>query len=187
VLNNGDINISANIFYNNFDGYQALSSDRKITNIDDAHSYGLELEAYSMLGEQWQLHAGLGLLKTKIDESATYSDAVGNELNSAPELTASLGLSHWFTDSLKVNVSANYVDEYYGDLTNTQERIAGGYTITRATISYDSEHWLMSAYINNALDEEAYTSVEPASGRYPTGYEAVVNPQTLGASVTYRF
>ncbi|XQF94302.1 TonB-dependent receptor domain-containing protein (plasmid) [Pseudoalteromonas espejiana] len=112
-----------------------------------------------MLGEQWQLHAGLGLLKTKIDESATYSDAVGNELNSAPELTASLGLSHWFTDSLKVNVSANYVDEYYGDLTNTQERIAGGYTITRATISYDSEHWLMSAYINNALDEEAYTSV----------------------------
>jgi len=187
VLNNGDINISANIFYNNFDGYQALSSDRKITNIDDAHSYGLELEAYSMLGEQWQLHAGLGLLKTKIDESATYSDAVGNELNPAPELTASLGLSHWFTDSLKVNVSANYVDEYYGDLTNTQERIAGGYTITRATISYDSEHWLMSAYINNALDEEAYTSVEPASGRYPTGYVAVVNPQTLGASVTYRF
>ncbi|XQF91451.1 hypothetical protein ACOBV8_21345 (plasmid) [Pseudoalteromonas espejiana] len=37
----------------------------------------------------------------------------------------------------------------------------------------------MSAYINNALDEEAYTSVEPASGRYPTGYVAVVNPQTL--------
>lgn len=79
------------------------------------------------------------------------------------------------------------MDEYYGDLTNTQERIAGGYTITRATISYDSEHWLMSAYINNAFDEEEYTSVEPASGRYPTGYVAVVNPQTLGASVTYRF
>ena len=79
------------------------------------------------------------------------------------------------------------MDECYGDLTNTQERIAGGYTITRATISYDSEHWLMSAYINNAFDEEEYTSVEPASGRYPTGYVAVVNPQTLGASVTYRF
>ena len=79
------------------------------------------------------------------------------------------------------------MDEYYGDLTNTQERIAGGYTITRATISYDSEHWLMSGYINNAFDEEEYTSVEPASGRYPTGYVAVVNPQTLGASVTYRF
>ncbi len=79
------------------------------------------------------------------------------------------------------------MDEYYGDLTNTQERIAGGYTITRATISYDSEHWLMSAYINNAFDEEEYTSVEPASGHYPTGYVAVVNPQTPGASVTYRF
>ena len=84
-------------------------------------------------------------------------------------------------------MSANYVDEYYGDLTNTEERVAGGYTITRATISYNSDDWLMSAYINNALDEEAFTSVEPASGRYPTGYVAVVSPQTLGASVTYRF
>nr|WP_248290914.1 TonB-dependent receptor [Pseudoalteromonas arctica] len=187
VLNHGDINISANVFYNNFDGYQALSSDRRITNIDDAHSYGLELEAYSMLGEQWQLHAGLGLLKTKIDASTTYSDAIGNELNSAPSFTASLGLSHWFTDSFKINVSANYVDEYYGDLTNTEERIAGGYTMTRATISYDTEDWLISAFINNAFDEQAYTSVEPASGRYPTGYVSIVNPQTLGASVTYRF
>ncbi|WP_064665216.1 TonB-dependent receptor [Pseudoalteromonas prydzensis] len=187
VLNNGDINISANVFYNNFNGYQALNSARRITNIDDAHSYGLELEAYSMLGEQWQLHAGLGLLKTEIDASDSYSEAVGNELNSAPSFTASLGLSHWFTDSFKINVSANYVDEYYGDLTNTEERVAGDYTITRATISYDAENWLISAYINNAFDEQGYTSVEPVSGRYPTGYVSVVSPQTLGASVIYRF
>ena len=79
------------------------------------------------------------------------------------------------------------MDEYYGDLNNTQERKAGDYTITRATISYDTESWLISAYVNNAFDEDGYTAVEPASGRYPTGYVAVVNPQTLGASVTYRF
>jgi len=187
VLNHGDTNISANVFYNNFDGYQALSSQRKITNIEDAHSYGLELEAYSMLTEQWQLHGALGLLKTKIDASQDYAEAVGNELNSAPAFTASLGVSHWFTDNFKVNISANYVDEYYADLTNTEDRIAGDYTITRATVSYDTENWLISAYINNAFDENGYTSVEPVSGRYPTGYVAVVNPQTLGASVTYRF
>lgn len=187
VLDNGDINISANVFYNNFDGYQALSSQRKITNIDDAHSYGLEVEAYSMLTDQWQLHGALGLLKTKIDASQNYAEAVGNELNSAPAFTASLGVSHWFSDNFKVNISANYVDEYYGDLSNTEERIAGDYTITRATISYDTENWLISAYINNAFDENGYTTVEPASNWYPTGYVAVVNPQTLGASVTYRF
>lgn len=187
VLNNGDLNISANVFYNNFNGYQALSAARRITNIEDAHSYGLELEAYSMLGDQWQLHGGLGLLKTKIDESSAFPEAVDNDLNSAPELTASLGLSHWFTDSLKVNLSANYVDEFYGDLTNTEERVAGDYTLTRLTITYDTEQWLMSAFINNAFDEQEYTAREPASGRYPQGYVGVVNPQTLGASVTYRF
>lgn len=187
VLNNGDLNISANVFYNNFNGYQALSAARRITNIEDAHSYGLELEAYSMLGNQWQLHGGLGLLKTKIDESSAFPEAVDNDLNSAPELTASLGLSHWFTDNLKVNLSANYVDEFYGDLTNTEERVAGDYTLTRLTITYDTEQWLMSAFINNAFDEQEYTAREPASGRYPQGYVGVVNPQTLGASVTYRF
>lgn len=187
VLNNGDLNISANVFYNNFNGYQALSAARRITNIEDAHSYGLELEAYSMLGDQWQLHGGLGLLKTKIDESSAFPEAVDNDLNSAPELTASLGLSHWFTDNLKVNLSANYVDEFYGDLTNTEERVAGDYTLTRLTITYDTEQWLMSAFINNAFDEQEYTAREPASGRYPQGYVGVVNPQTLGASVTYRF
>lgn len=187
VLNNGDLNISANVFYNNFNGYQALSAARRITNIEDAHSYGLELEAYSMLGDQWQLHGGLGLLKTKIDESSAFPEAVDNDLNSAPELTASLGLSHWFTDSLKVNLSANYVDEFYGDLTNTEERVAGDYTLTRLTITYDTEQWLISAFINNAFDEQEYTAREPASGRYPQGYVGVVNPQTLGASVTYRF
>ena len=187
VLNNGDLNISANVFYNNFNGYQALSAARRITNIEDAHSYGLELEAYSMLGNQWQLHGGLGLLKTKIDESSAFPEAVDNDLKSAPELTASLGLSHWFTDNLKVNLSANYVDEFYGDLTNTEERVAGDYTLTRLTITYDTEQWLMSAFINNAFDEQEYTAREPASGRYPQGYVGVVNPQTLGASVTYRF
>ncbi len=187
VLNNGDLNISANVFYNNFNGYQALSAARRITNIEDAHSYGLELEAYSMLGDQWQLHGGLGLLKTKIDESSAFPEAVDNDLNSAPELTANLGLSHWFTDNLKVNLSANYVDEFYGDLTNTEERVAGDYTLTRLTITYDTEQWLMSAFINNAFDEQEYTAREPASGRYPQGYVGVVNPQTLGASVTYRF
>jgi outer membrane receptor protein involved in Fe transport len=164
-----------------------LRIERKITNIEDAHSYGFEVEAYSMLGDQWQLHGGFGLLKTKIDESSAFPDAVGNDLNSAPELTASLGLSHWFTDSLKVNLSANYVDEFYGDLTNTEECVAGDYTITRLSMTYDTEQWLISAFINNALDEEVYTSQEPVSGRYPQGYVAVVNPQTIGASVTYRF
>ncbi len=188
VLHNGNTSISANLFYNDFSDYQALSSTRTITNINKAHSYGLELEAYFMLGEQWQLHSSLGLLSSKIDQAAAgFTDAIGNELNSAPSVTGSLGLSYWLTEQWKLDVSSNYVGEFYGDLNNTPERTAGDYVLTRASVNYSSDNWLVSAFVNNAFDEQGMTTRDPASRTYPYGYVAMVNPRTLGFSATYSF
>jgi iron complex outermembrane recepter protein len=188
VLQNGNTSISANLFYNDFTDYQALSSSRTITNIDQAQSYGLELEAYTMLGEQWQLHSSLGLLRSKIVKAASgFATAIGNELNSAPSVTGSLGLSFWLTEQWKLDVSSNYVGEFYGDLNNTRERTAGDYVLTRASVSYNSDSWLVSAFVNNAFDEEGMTTRDPASRAYPDGYVAMVNPRTLGLSATYSF
>lgn len=188
VLQGGNTSISANLFYNDFSDYQALSSTRTITNIDQAHSYGLELEAYTMLSNDWQLHSSLGLLDTKIDKAAAgFEQAIGNELNSAPSLTASLGLSYWLTEEWKLDLSSNYVGEFYGDLNNTEERTAGDYVLTRVSVNYSADAWMVSAYVNNAFDEYGLTTRDPASSAYPNGYVAMVNPRTLGASVTYRF
>ncbi len=188
VLQGGNTSISANLFYNDFKDYQALSSTRTITNIDQAHSYGLELEAYTMLNNNWQLHSSLGLLHSKIDKAAAgFDQAIGNELNSAPSLTASLGVSYWLSDEWKLDVSSNYVGEFYGDLNNTEERIAGDYVLTRASANYSSDAWMLSVFVNNAFDEYGITSRDPVSVTYPNGYVAMVNPRTVGASVTYSF
>ncbi|MEH8016769.1 TonB-dependent receptor [Rheinheimera muenzenbergensis] len=188
VLQSGNTSISVNVFYNDFSDYQALSSTRTITNIEQAHSYGLELEAYTMLGNDWQLHSSLGLLESKIDKAAAgFEQAVGNELNSAPSVTACLGLSYWLTEQWKLDISSNYVGEFYGDLNNTAERSAGDYVLTRASVNYSADSWMLSAYVNNAFDEAGMTTRDPASPAYPNGYVAMVNPRTLGASVTYRF
>ena len=187
-LAGSDVNLSTNVFYNDYDGYQALSSSRKITNMDQAVTYGLELELTAMLTEDFQLNAGLGLLETEIkDAGDEYPDAEGNELNSAPGLTASLGGKYWVNESLNVGVSANYIDEYYGDLNNTKERMAGDFVLMRLNASYETDNWLISAFVNNALDKEAITVAEPAGGRYPHGYAAIVDPRNVGVSVTYSF
>ncbi|WP_444898192.1 TonB-dependent receptor [Microbulbifer sp. SSSA005] len=187
-LANGTINLSGNLFFNEYSGYQALSSSRVIVNMDEVETYGLELEAVAMLTPQWELRAGLGLLETEItDAGVDYADANGNELNSAPNVTANLGTKFWVTDAFNVGISANYVGEYYGDFSNTDERVAGDYVLARLNANYEGQDWTVSAYINNALDEEGYLTVEPVSARYPDGYAAIVEPRNVGLSATYRF
>ncbi|WP_444944780.1 TonB-dependent receptor [Microbulbifer sp. ZKSA006] len=187
-LANGTVSLNGNLFFNDYSGYQALSSSRTIVNMDEVETYGVELEAIAMLTPQWELRAGLGLLETDItDAGVDYEDADGNELNSAPNITANLGTKYWINDALSLGVSANYVGEYYGDFSNTDERVAGDYTIARLNVNYEVEDWSISAYINNALNEEAYLTVEPVGSRYPDGYASIIDPRNVGISATYRF
>jgi len=186
-LANG-VNVSANIFYNNFDGYQALSSSRVIVNMDDAITYGAELEAFAQITDDLQLNTGLGLLKTEIKNGgADYPYISGNELNSAPAITANVGAKYWFNETLHLGASVKYVDEYFGDFTNTVERIAGNYVNTRFNINYSNENWLITAFVNNAFDTEKVTIRHPVARNYPKGYAAIVEPRVIGASLTYSF
>ena len=182
----GKVSLGANVFYNNYEGYQALSSTRFIINMDEVVTYGAELELYAQLSQSLVLNAGLGLLETDIKEAgADYAAANGNELNSAPQVTANLGLKYWLTQELHAGASVNYVDDYFGDFNNTDGRVAGGYTLTRVFANYDTGHWSVSAFVNNLLDEEEILTNEPAGGRYPNGYSAIIEPRNMGLSVTY--
>ncbi|WP_372931126.1 TonB-dependent receptor, partial [Shewanella putrefaciens] len=109
----GNVNLSANLFYNDFDGYQASNQARKITNVDKAVTYGIETELSAMLTANWQVITGVGLLDSEIKKvDSSYGDIVGNQLNSAPHVTANLGVKYWLNDAFSVGVSGNYVGEY---------------------------------------------------------------------------
>ncbi|BAJ02479.1 TonB-dependent receptor [Shewanella violacea] len=184
----GNINLNTNLFYNDYDGYQASNSKRRITNIDKAVTYGVEIEFNAMLGDSWKLLSGLGLLRTEIKKAdLAYGDIKGNELNSAPNVTANLGVKYWLTDELTFGLSGNYVAEYFGDIANSEERVAGDYIVSRLNVDYQTDQWRVSAYVNNLFDEQALTVNEPASRLYPTGYAAVIDPTNIGVSVMYSF
>ena len=186
-LDSGNVNISANAFHNNYDGYQSSNKQRRITNIDEVVTSGVEFELYTMLSADLQLKGGFGLLKSEIKEAdPSFGDVKGNELNSAPAVTANVALTYWFHEDLSMGLSSNYVDDYYADFENSADRIAGDYMLTRVNADYENEQWRISAYVNNLFDEKAVTVKEPP-GWYPTGYAGVVDPRTVGVSVTYFF
>mgnify|MGYP000029020306 CR=1 FL=1 len=187
-FDNSNVSLNANLFYNDYDGYQASNSLRRITNIDKAVTYGLELEFIAMLGNDWQLISGAGWLESEIKQAdPSYGDIIGNELNSAPNFTANLGLKYWFNDEITFGVSGNYVDEYFADIANTPERVAGDYIVSRLNIDYQTDQWRISAFVNNLFDEKALTVNEPPGRGYDHGYAAVVDPRNIGVSVMYSF
>ena len=176
------------LFFNEYDGYQAQNSARRIVNMDKVETYGAEFELDIRPTDKLEVTAGLGLLQTKIkDAGATLASATGNELNSAPELTASLGGKYWVNDHLNVGATVKYVGEYFGDVSNTSEGIAGDYTVLRLNSNYYTGDWVISAFVNNALDAKEFLTRGPASGSSPNGYVAVVEPRHVGISATYSF
>jgi outer membrane receptor protein involved in Fe transport len=185
---NGDVNLSANLFYNDFDGYQASNSARKITNIDKAITYGVEAELSAMISENWQFISGVGLLESEIKEAdPSYGDIVGNQLNSAPHLTANAGLKYWIGDAFSLGFSGNYVGEYFADINNTESRVAGDYVVARLSVDYQTDTWRVSGFVNNLFDEQAMTVNEPPSSTYTDGYASIIDPRNIGVSVMYRF
>ena len=188
TLLNNNTYISANLFYNDYSGFQALSSTRFIVNMPDVKTYGLEAELNTNLTEDLQVNVGLGLLHTEItDAGEQYPDVDGNKLNSAPDFNASIGLKYWVTDAINVGGSVRYVGEYFGDFSNTEARIGGDYTLTRLTANYENENWTVTAFVDNLFDKTAIITQEPVSGRYPAGYAAIADPRNVGVSVIYKF
>lgn len=187
-LDDGRGYVNANVFYNDYDGYQALSSTRFIVNMPKVVTYGAELEMHLNVTDYLELNAGVGLLESEIsDPGDEYSEVKGNELNSAPNFNANVGAKYWLAEGFNVAASARYVGEYYGDFSNTEERIAGDYTLVRLNANYTTESWLFSAYIDNLFDETAFVSKEPASTVYPNGYASIQDPRNIGFSVTYQY
>lgn len=188
TLFDGTLNLSTNVFLNNYEGYQALSSTRFITNMEDVMTYGVETEVVYRPNAAIELNGSLGLLHTDIQEAGpSYPLVDGNELNSAPSSTASAGVTYWFSDRFNAGFSLRYVGGHYGDLENTDGREIDSYFVGRFSANYNNENWRVAAFVNNAFDEDEYTVREPDGPRTPGGYVAVLDPRNVGVSLTYSF
>lgn len=184
----GRITLASNLFYNNYNGYQAQNTKRFIVNVDDAISFGAELEVSAALDKQIDLSAGIGLLRTKIKKAGDkFPEAEGNELNSAPETTFKIGMDYRGIEHFVIGLNANYVGKYFGDIENTTKTTAGDYTIVNFQTNYEKGPWLISGYLKNLLDEKAFTAQDGPSRNYKDGFVAIVERRSIGLSAQYNF
>ncbi|MDP5253207.1 MULTISPECIES: TonB-dependent receptor [unclassified Vibrio] len=175
-----NLNVAANLFYNDFDGYQAYT-DGYIVNIDKAHTYGAELEAKYWATADLELRSSMGLLSSKVDNSD--SSSLGDELTFAPDFNASLGFTQYLTDNLSLGGNVNYVGEYYSDVANSEDLTAGDYTTANVKLQYLYGPLTFDAYVNNLTDEDV-VYFKQNSG---TSYRASVGQtRTMGLMVTYK-
>jgi len=172
----GGSSLNANLFYNDYKNYQAGTSSFTIENVDKSHTYGLEIEGITWIGERLELRSAIGLLESKIDEDSAYQ---GNELTNAPNTNVSLGFTQYLGDRWSFGADAMYVGEYYSDLENADDSTAGDYTLLDARASYNFGDVTINAYIKNLTDEDAVY--------YRAGALASVGQsRTIGINAIYR-
>ena len=174
-LDNGST-LNAALFYNNYNDYQAVA-DSRISNVDKAHTVGIELEATQWLSEDLEIRQSIGFMKSEIDENTNYQ---GNDLPNAPEWNASVGFTKYIGNSLTLGADVTYVGGYYSDLDNTADYKAGNHTLLDTNVDYEIGNLLISGYIKNLTDEDIIYVINGGSRA------AVGQSRTVGLSATYR-
>jgi outer membrane receptor protein involved in Fe transport len=170
--------LSANLFYNDYSDYQALSGF-SVVNVDAAHTIGFELEASTWISKNLELQGSIGLLRSEIDEYASNTTDKGNQLSGAPETNLGLGFTQYIGNKWSFGADITYVGEYYSDLSNTTNDMAGDYLITNARFEYVTGDLTINGFIKNLTDENIlYYRADSLA--------AVGQDRSVGISATYR-
>ena len=189
------ISLNANLFYNDYSDYQAYASSGVvygtgvtgggIANVDEATTYGLEIESSARIGDSINLHANASVMNSKVDKYDINSDWEGNKLPYAAEQTVGLGIDYMFSYALSAGVSYKYVGSYYDDLDNDDgsddgSDEAGDYQLINASVTYVAGDATVRGYINNLTDEMAVTADDG-------DVKNVLAPRTVGMTLDYAF
>jgi catecholate siderophore receptor len=144
---------------------------------------GLELTASGELSDKWQVYAGYAFLDAEITKSNSRTNGVPNE-GQVPTLTprhsANLWLVRSLTQTWRLGMGANYVDDRYTALDNNV--VMPAYTTVDAALLYNQPTWDMALRLRNVFDKDYYASAHGSVDLITPGA-----PRTLELSTNYRF
>jgi len=164
-----------------------------VTYNGDARAYGLEASAAWQLNETWQLHGSLGLLDTKIRESAktiaVSPNAVNRDLAHAPPLTLNIGTTFTAPGGWFARLDINVIDAYYFDISHNQRSDA--YRLVNLRVGKQWGAWGLSAWTRNLFDED-YATRGFYFGNEPPLFENTLytkfgDPRTYGITLSYDY
>jgi iron complex outermembrane receptor protein len=181
-----DFNVVVRAFWNEIDDYQLnaqnpLSTDFVVVNADEVRSRGIEGEIQWRPIDPLLLHASTGWTDVEFED---YTDPLtganhdGNNVPFVPELTASAGFRYDLPGGFFVGSTVRATEDTYYDAANSAAFLQDGYWIWNAQVGYQAEHWSVTLYGNNLLDEEYYTFINPSIVAGSPG-----DPQLFGVRV----
>lgn len=121
-------------------------------------SEGFEIEVNAAFTDNWELIFGYANVEATVKESSNPA-LIGMELRNAPRNTASIWNRVQATERLSFGLGISYVDERWGELPRTGERVLlPSYTIADVVFYYEAPWFDTTLRFGNIFDEEYYES-----------------------------
>ncbi|WP_191601864.1 TonB-dependent receptor [Marinomonas algicola] len=187
---NGQISTTQNLFHSRYKDMQlpfdltpndTTDESFVVRNADKVDTWGLELGVNAELTNEFNLWANLALLETDI-VAYPNSGVEGNQLLSAPNFTASIGVL-WQQENWQASLSSRYSNSYYTDVNNRAGGKTDPYVVTDASVSYEMDTIRLFSSVKNLFDTN-----KPVA-RYPGALPSAVllQPRTylVGAEIKY--
>ena len=187
-LLNRRVSFGASAFYYTLDDAQVQVTSTLLnplgfpltTNLPEAVSYGIDLEATTDLTSGFSVNGALGLLKTEITDAGPYLQSnEGDALPRAPSTTANLALNYDSGDGFTGALSGRFVGRTTSIL-NAPE--IPSYTILDLAMGHDFQDGGLRVdfFIENLMDQ-AYFNFR---GGGANAFEGKGRPRTFGFSST---
>ena len=176
TLMDGAIRTTQNFFYSSYRDMQLPfdltpedSRDEAfvVRNADKVETLGLELGITAALSDNLDVWGNVSLLDTEISHYPG-SGVQGNELLTAPNMTARIGFS-WYRDNWHAGINAKYSNSYYTDINNRPGGETDAYVVADAQLSYQADGYRLFVVVNNLFDSDKPVSRYP--GMAPAGSE----------------
>lgn len=208
----GPIMLDLSTYYYDYKDLQVASyvgASSLIQNAATSNVYGVDGQVRYAFSDEWEASLGVAYVHTEYDEFAdsqvwnqcnspacgqsfgvflpSYADASGNEMQRAPELTGTLGLSYR-TDlaggALAISGTVYHSSEFYFDSSNAYKQDAYDLLGIRAEWTDPSEHYTLAVFGDNLTDEEYRNQALPQFYGTLSSWGA---PMTYGVSVAVHY
>ncbi|MBS0613676.1 MAG: TonB-dependent receptor [Proteobacteria bacterium] len=169
------------------------NGQQPLINLGKSKIDGAELELVTRPARDLTLRAGLGILKTKVQEGVLASgDISGNELPNAPKVSGTLSADWdaWHSDALALtwHVDASFTGRQFLALPNESAITQDSYHLlnSRITLHGPDSKWEVGIWGNNLADKFYLTNAVDVQG-FGFDYRHRGLPRMYGIDATYRF
>ncbi|MDG2939788.1 TonB-dependent receptor [Bisgaard Taxon 10/6] len=186
---NNRLQINSNLFYSDYKDmqlpYYLGTNSVVIRNADKVATYGAEINANWQATDEFQLYAGLGLLKTEIKKYPN-SRIEGNKLARSPSYTAVLGGRYMLPKGFEIGADMRFTNGYYSTYTNERAGKVEAYSQTNLYFAYNFKHGRIMLYADNVFDSRKIITSTPATGATSPDITKQ-QPRVIGISTELKF